>query len=87
LQVFALNRWLCRLVFAFLCHPGFVFSVIPALSRDPLHAAGVCKGLWSALGSRVFARDDKSLMDVSTSSGRINSTDDAKAGLMLQGPC
>ena len=125
----------------FFRHPGLFsvipafFPVIPALSRDPLHAAGLCKGRWFALdpgsspgmtnaswmfqlsvitaffpssrpffrhpglfsrhpglepgsiaccrslqravvcaGSRVFARDDKCFMDVSTSSGRINSS-------------
>jgi len=36
-------------------HPGLVFFipalfvVIPALSRDPLHDADLCKGLWCEL--------------------------------------
>ena len=30
-------------------HPGIVLFVIPALSRDPVHAAGLCKGLWCTL--------------------------------------
>jgi len=49
-----------------------LFFVIPALSRDPLRTAVLGKGLWYALDPRVFARDDKRFMDVSTSSGLIN---------------
>jgi hypothetical protein len=94
LQVFALNRDFA--IQTFFCHrshvsvaPVFLFVslallvVIPALSRDPVHAGVICKRHWCTLVPGSAPGMTKSLRDVSTSLGRIKWV--KKMGMGVQG--
>jgi hypothetical protein len=62
--------------------PAFHF-VIPALSRDPVHPEGVCKGLWCTLDPGSSPGMTENLRYVSTSLGRIKRV--KKMGTGVQG--